>query len=623
MPRSDERAVRRGLDPSKYDGVRHSMLPLSRLNYFFADYRRLYIPGLLFTIISAIFAIAVPMIVRQAVDSIPRFVALFRQFRGTELEGPLYADLLISLLLFGMIVIGLSVASGVCSFLMRQTVVVASRHIEFDLRNSLYAHIQKLSRRYYARTSTGDVITRSTSDIEQVRRYIGPAVMYITRAIVIMVTAIIAMLVISPRLTAYALLPMPILAVAIFFVAHLVHSRSVALQRQYASLTSRVQEALSGIRVLKAYAREESEAEAFEAESTAYKVRVLSLAKVEAAWRPVFVTVIGISQILVVWMGGRLVTEGIITIGNIVEYMIYIALITWPVAALGFVISMVQRASASISRIHDILDTKPEIYDSNTTDHSIQELAGRIVFEDVSFRYEENGPWALHGVSFTLPAGGILAVVGHTGSGKSTLVELIARSYDPTEGVVRVDGEDARKVPVDVLRAGMGYVPQDVFLFSDTIGANIAFGDLEAGSDRIEEAATEAELLDNVLDFPDGFETFVGERGVTLSGGQKQRTSLARALVRSPRILLLDDALSSVDTKTEHRILGHLRRRYGQRTVVIVSHRISTVQDADTILVLEEGGIVEEGNHQSLVEAGGRYARLYRQQLLEAELEAL
>ena len=382
------------------------MLPLSRLNHFFADYRRLFIPGLLFTIIAAIFAIAVPMIVRQAVDSIPRFVALFRQFKGTELEGVLYADLLVTLLLFGLIVIGLSLASGVCSFFMRQTVVVASRHVEYDLRNSLYSHIQKLSRRYYAGTSTGDVITRSTSDIEQVRRYIGPAVMYITRAIVIMVTAVIAMLVISPRLTVYALAPMPILAVAIFFVAHQVHSRSVALQHQYASLTSRVQEAMSGIRVLKAYAREVSEAKAFDDESAAYKTRVLSLAKVDAAWRPVFVTVIGVSQILVVWMGGRLVTEGVITIGNIVEYMIYIALITWPVAALGFVISMVQRASASISRIHAILDAKPEIGNTSITDHSITELAGGIAFENVSFRYDEDGPWALQGVTFTIPGWG-------------------------------------------------------------------------------------------------------------------------------------------------------------------------------------------------------------------------
>ncbi len=599
------------------------MRPLARLNHFFVAYRRLYIPGLLFTIVSAIFAIAVPMVVRQAVDSIPRFVVLYHQFKDSEAQGPLFADFFVTLLIFGFIVIGLSLASGVCSFLMRQTVVVASRHIEFDLRNALYEHIQTLSRGYYAGTSTGDVITRSTSDIEQVRRYIGPAIMYITRAVVIMVTAVIAMLIISPRLTTYALAPMPLLAVAVFFVAHMVYGRSVALQRQYARLTSRVQEALSGIRILKAYAREESEAQAFEVESAAYRGRMLSLAKVEAAWRPVFVTVIGLSQILVVWMGGKLVAEGLITIGNIVEYMIYIALITWPVAALGFVISMVQRASASISRIYAILDTEPEIQDTDDTDVSVKEVTGGILFERVCFRYHDATEWVLEDISFSIPAGGTLALVGRTGSGKTTLVELIARLHDPTSGVVRIDGRNARTIPVAVLRGAVGHVPQDVFLFSETVASNIAFGRLGAEQEEIERAAAEAELLDNVLDFPDGFDTFVGERGVTLSGGQKQRASLARALVRDPRILILDDALSSVDTKTEHSILTHLRRRYGKQTLVIVSHRISTVQDADLILVLDEGRITEQGTHAELVRGEGMYAKLYRRQLLEAEIDAL
>ena len=403
----------------------------------------------------------------------------------------------------------------------------------------------------------------------------------------------------------------------------MVYSRSVALQRQYARLTSRVQEALSGIRILKAYAREESEAQAFEVESAAYRGRMLSLAKVEAAWRPVFVTVIGLSQILVVWMGGKLVAEGLITIGNIVEYMIYIALITWPVAALGFVISMVQRASASISRIYAILDTEPEIQDTDDTDVSVKEVTGGIMFERVCFRYHDATEWVLEDISFSIPAGGTLALVGRTGSGKTTLVELIARLHDPTSGVVRIDGRNARTIPVAVLRGAVGHVPQDVFLFSETVASNIAFGRLGAEQEEIERAAAEAELLDNVLDFPDGFDTFVGERGVTLSGGQKQRASLARALVRDPRILILDDALSSVDTKTEHSILTHLRRRYGKQTLVIVSHRISTVQDADLILVLDEGRITEQGTHAELVRGEGMYAKLYRRQLLEAEIEAL
>ncbi len=598
------------------------MRPLARLNHFFWTYKHLFVPGLILAMISAAFSITVPMIVRQAVDGIPRFVGLYRLYAGTELQAQLFKAFFLTLMVFGLIVIGLSLASGVCSFLMRQTVVVASRHIEYDLRNALYTHLQTLSRSFYHYTSTGDVITRSTSDIEQVRRYIGPAIMYITRASVIMVTAVTVMLVISPTLTLYSLLPMPLLAVSVFFVAHLVHSRSEALQTQYSKLTSRVQEALSGIRVLKAYTREEAEAHAFEEESRAYRARMLSLARIDAAWRPVFLLVIGMSQILVVWMGGRLVADGVITIGNIVEYIIYVALMTWPVASLGFVISMVQRAAASVERINSVLDTEPEITDTERTDPRLREVKGRIAFENVSFRYD-SGPWALRNISFSIPAGNTLAVIGRTGSGKTTLVELIARLIDPQRGVVRIDGHDIRRMPLFTLRSAIGHVPQDVFLFSETIESNIAFGTLGASRETVEQAALEAELLENVREFPSGFETFVGERGVTLSGGQKQRTSIARALIREPRILLLDDALSAVDTNTEHRILGHLRQRYGKQTVVIVSHRISTVQDADLILVLDEGRVVERGTHQDLIHSDGPYANLYRRQLLEAELEAL
>ena len=599
------------------------MRPLARLNHFFWKYKHLFAPGLLFAVISAGFTITVPVIVRQAVDSIPRFVGLYHLFEGTEAEPQLFSEFFLTLMIFGLMIIGLSLLSGVFSFLMRQTVVVASRHIEFDLRNALYDHLQKLSQNFYHSTSTGDVITRASSDIEQVRRYIGPAIMYLTRASVIMIAAITVMLVISPEMTLYVLLPMPLLAVTVFFVARMVHSRSEALQIQYSTLTSRVQEALSGIRVLKAYTREESEARAFEQESATYRERMLSLARVDAAWRPVFLLIVGLSQIIVVWIGGRLVVEGVITIGNIVEYIIYVALMTWPVASMGFVITMIQRASASIIRINAILDTEPAIADSERTDSTVTGIRGSITFDHVYFRYEEDGPWVLEDATFEVPAGSALAIVGRTGAGKSTLVEMISRLLDPDQGAVRIDGRDVRDLPLQTLRASIGYVPQDVFLFSDTIAGNIAFGRLHAEEEAIEQAAYEAELLENVRTFPKGFETFVGERGITLSGGQKQRTSIARALIREPNILILDDALSAVDTNTESQILGHLRRHYGRRTVVIVSHRISAVQDADLILVLDEGRITERGTHDQLIRGEGLYASLYRKQLLEEELEAL
>lgn len=599
------------------------MGPLSRLNKYYWKYKHLFIPGLLFAMASAGFSVTVPIIVRNAVDSIPRFVELYRLYAGTDLQAYFYASFFVGLLLFGLIIVGLSLLSGVFSFLMRQTVVVASRHIEFDLRNALYDHLQQLSQNFYRQYSTGDVIARATSDIENVRRYIGPAIMYIVRAVVIIATAMTVMFIISPKLTLYALIPMPFLAVAVFFMAHMAHSRSDAIQAQYSKLTSRVQEALSGIRVLKAYTREESEARAFEHESEAYLRRNLDLALVDSGFRPVFLLLIGMAEVIVVWLGGQLAAEGTITIGNIAEYMIYVAYMTWPVASMGFVITMIQRASASMIRLNHIFDAEPDIADSDEVVETIGEITGSITFENVFYRYEENGPFVLKDVSFDVPAGSTLAVVGRTGSGKTTLVEMIPRLIEPTEGTVRIDGRRIQEIPLDALRSSIGYVPQEVFLFSDTVANNIAFGEQEAREQEIEQAALEAALLENIRDFPEGFETFVGERGITLSGGQKQRTSIARALIRLPSVLILDDALSAVDTNTEARILGYLRKHYGKRTVIIVSHRVSSVMDADLILVLDEGEVVERGSHEQLLREDGHYADLYRKQLLEAEIEAL
>ncbi len=586
------------------------MKPLLRLKPYLLRYKKTLLLGLLTVLGSNLFGVVQPLFLGYAVDELKR---------GIESHTYVTNDLLI----WAGLIVGFSAVSGFFTFLTRQTIIVVSRHVEFDLRNDLLAHLQKLAYAYFQNRPTGDLMAHATNDISAVRNTLGPGIMYPSDTLMTFTMVLTMMLVKDWQLTMMALIPLPFISVAVYRLGKVVHAKFTDRQEQFSRLTTRAQENLSGIRVIKSYVREYYEIDRFRTLSWDYMKKNLVLARVQSIMWPLMFILVGSSLVLTIYFGGARVIDGEITIGTLTAFFGYLIMLIWPMIAFGWVINILQQGAASMGRLAAIFDTVPEIRDTGETDRSIQSIQGEIEFRSVSFTHKNVKQPTLKNLDLRIEKGMTVAIVGYTGSGKSTLVNLIPRLYDVTEGELLIDGINIKKIPLQVLRTHIGYVPQETFLFSDTIAENIEYG--VNGNDGLEttEAAEIAQISKDVREFPKQYETMIGERGITLSGGQKQRTSIARAIMRQPKILILDDALSSVDTYTEEEILKRLRNFMRGRTSVIISHRISTVKDADLIVVLDNSEIVERGSHEELVAKGGIYADLHEKQLLEQELEEM
>jgi ATP-binding cassette subfamily B protein len=589
---------------------------LKFLNRFFWKYRWRLLLGIIFICVSNYFRVLQPQVIREALDLVIEQVNTYRMYDGFDVGADYFGVLSHSLMIFGGIVLLLAIFMGIFLYLTRQTIIVMSRLIEYDLRETIYDHYQELSLDFYKRNNTGDLMSRITEDVNKVRMYLGPAVMYCANLISTILLVVFAMIAVSPTLTLYTLIPLPLLAISIYYVSNIIHTRSTFIQQQLSKLTSTAQEVFSGIRVVKSYVREPQQVKYFAAESDQYKNMTMDLAKIDAWFFPLMVFMVGASTILTVYVGGLQVVAGNISAGNIAEFVIYVNMLTWPVTAIGWIASIVQQAAASQKRINEFLNTKTSIEDPAPDDtHSIR---GEITFENVSFVYPDTGIKAINDVSFHLRAGEKLAIIGRTGCGKTTMADLLLRMYDVTSGRILIDGKDIREQGLANLRRKIGYVPQDIFLFSDSIHNNIAFGSNEdPGREEVEAFARHAAVHEDISGLTLGFDTRVGERGVTLSGGQKQRVSIARALIKKPDIILLDDCLSAVDTNTEQKILGYFNESLQDKTAVIITHRIYGHLKFDKIIVLEDGGIAEMGTHEELLANGGYYSEIVERQMAE------
>lgn len=586
------------------------MRSLLKLKPYLAKYQKTLLFGLLTVVGSNMFTVVQPFFLGRAIDDLKIGIESGKIFSGDFLT-------------WAGLIIGFSLVAGVFTFLTRQTIIVVSRHIEFDLRNDLLAHLQKLSYSYFQNKPTGDLMAHATNDIGSVRNVLGPGIMYPSDTIMTFVMVLTMMLVQDWQLTLIALIPLPLVSIVVYRLGKSIHDKFTKRQEQFSLLTTRAQENLSGIRIIKSYVREHFEIDRFASLSWDYLKKNLVLARIQSLLWPLMFLLVGFSIVLTIYFGGVQVIRGQISVGTLSAFLAYLVMLIWPVIAFGWVINILQQGAASMERLMNIIETVPEIRDTENTDATIATIEGVIEFKGMSFTHKNTSQPTLNNINLKIDRGMTVAIVGYTGSGKSTLVNLIPRLYDITDGELLIDGNDIRTIPLEVLRSNIGYVPQETFLFSDTLADNIRYGAESGTEGQIRQAAEISQIAKDIGEFPKGFETMIGERGITLSGGQKQRTSIARALIRQPKILILDDALSSVDTYTEEEILKRLRTFMKDRTSIIISHRISTVKDADLIVVLDKGAIVERGTHDVLVAQGGIYADLYEKQLLEQELEEL